>query len=100
MNQVCYNKHYFFFRQVLDNGTLVLLPFPAMQYRPDVHATVYRCRAHNAHGAIVSRDMRTQAGMCYTRSLNMLDMSHLYQLDPTVTDNMSGLVMSKCLQQL
>ncbi|XP_052750184.1 cell adhesion molecule Dscam2 isoform X2 [Galleria mellonella] len=48
-------------RQVLDNGTLVLLPFPAAQYRPDVHATVYRCRAHNAHGAILSRDMRTQA---------------------------------------
>ncbi|XP_053609899.1 cell adhesion molecule Dscam1-like isoform X1 [Plodia interpunctella] len=48
-------------RQVLDNGTLVLLPFAAIQYRPDIHATVYRCRAHNAHGAIVSRDMRTQA---------------------------------------
>ncbi|XP_059046951.1 cell adhesion molecule Dscam2-like [Achroia grisella] len=48
-------------RQVLDNGTLVLLPFPATQYRPDIHSTVYRCRAHNAHGAILSRDMRTQA---------------------------------------
>ncbi|CAH0695571.1 unnamed protein product [Spodoptera exigua] len=47
--------------QVLDNGTLVFLPFSAVQYRQDVHATVYRCRAHNAHGAIVSRDMRTQA---------------------------------------
>lgn len=51
-----------FYRQVLDNGTLVFLPFSAVQYRQDVHATVYRCRAHNAHGAIVSRDMRTQAG--------------------------------------
>jgi hypothetical protein len=50
------------YRQVLDNGTLVFLPFAAVQYRQDVHATVYRCRAHNAHGAIVSRDMRTQAG--------------------------------------
>ncbi|CAH2233242.1 jg20127 [Pararge aegeria aegeria] len=49
-------------RQVLDNGTLSFLPFAAPQYRQDVHATVYRCRAHNAHGAIVSRDMRTQAG--------------------------------------
>nr|XP_049692182.1 Down syndrome cell adhesion molecule-like protein Dscam2 [Helicoverpa armigera] len=48
-------------RQVLDNGTLVFLPFSAVQYRQDVHATVYRCRAHNAHGTIVSRDMRTQA---------------------------------------
>ncbi|XP_072938511.1 cell adhesion molecule Dscam1-like isoform X2 [Epargyreus clarus] len=48
-------------RQVLENGTLVFLPFSAVQYRQDVHSTVYRCRAHNAHGAIVSRDMRTQA---------------------------------------
>ncbi|XP_047520750.1 Down syndrome cell adhesion molecule-like protein Dscam2 isoform X2 [Pieris napi] len=48
-------------RQVLDNGTLVFLPFPAVHYRQDVHSAVYRCRAHNAHGAIVSRDMRTQA---------------------------------------
>ncbi|XP_047984706.1 Down syndrome cell adhesion molecule-like protein Dscam2 [Leguminivora glycinivorella] len=48
-------------RQVLDNGTLVLLPFPATRYRQDVHAAVYRCRAHNAHGAVVSRDMRAQA---------------------------------------
>ncbi|XP_073957210.1 cell adhesion molecule Dscam2-like [Choristoneura fumiferana] len=48
-------------RQVLDNGTLVLLPFPASRYRQDVHAAVYRCRAHNAHGAVVSRDMRAQA---------------------------------------
>ncbi|CAG9581989.1 unnamed protein product, partial [Danaus chrysippus] len=48
-------------RQVLDNGTLVFQPFAAVQYRQDLHSTVYRCRAHNTHGAIVSRDMRTQA---------------------------------------
>ncbi|XP_069360981.1 cell adhesion molecule Dscam1-like [Maniola hyperantus] len=48
-------------RQVLDNGTLSFLPFAAAQYRQDVHSTVYRCRAHNTHGAIVSRDMRTLA---------------------------------------
>ncbi|XP_052738054.1 cell adhesion molecule Dscam2-like [Bicyclus anynana] len=48
-------------RQVLDNGTLSFLPFGALQYRQDVHSTVYRCRAHNSHGAVVSRDMRTQA---------------------------------------
>ncbi|OWR49817.1 down syndrome cell adhesion molecule [Danaus plexippus plexippus] len=49
-------------KQVLDNGTLVFQPFAAVQYRQDLHSTVYRCRAHNTHGAIVSRDMRTQAG--------------------------------------
>lgn len=61
---VLYNliSRFFFRRQVLDNGTLVFLPFSAVQYRQDIHATVYRCRAHNAHGTIVSRDMRTQAG--------------------------------------
>ncbi|XP_012543882.3 cell adhesion molecule Dscam2 isoform X1 [Bombyx mori] len=48
-------------RQFLDNGTLVFLPFAAVNYRQDVHATVYRCRAHNTHGTIISRDMRTQA---------------------------------------
>ncbi|XP_041974799.1 Down syndrome cell adhesion molecule-like protein Dscam2 isoform X2 [Aricia agestis] len=48
-------------RHVLDNGTLVFRPFAAPQYRADVHAAAYRCRAHNAHGAVVSRDMRAQA---------------------------------------
>ncbi|KPJ10146.1 Down syndrome cell adhesion molecule-like protein CG42256, partial [Papilio machaon] len=48
-------------RQVLDNGTLVFLPFSAAQYRQEVHAALLRCRAHNAHGAILSRDMRVHA---------------------------------------
>ncbi|CAG4953659.1 unnamed protein product [Colias eurytheme] len=58
--------------QVLDNGTLVFLPFAALQYRQDVHSSVYRCRAHNAHGAIVSRDMRVQAARKPTRQLGDL----------------------------
>ncbi|XP_026317870.1 Down syndrome cell adhesion molecule-like protein Dscam2 isoform X2 [Hyposmocoma kahamanoa] len=48
-------------RQVLENGTLVFKPFAPAQFRQDVHAAVYRCRAHNTHGAIVSREMRAQA---------------------------------------
>ncbi|XP_013133341.1 PREDICTED: Down syndrome cell adhesion molecule-like protein Dscam2 [Papilio polytes] len=48
-------------RQVLENGTLVFLPFSAAQYRQEVHAALLRCRAHNAHGAILSRDMRVHA---------------------------------------
>ncbi|XP_049878899.1 Down syndrome cell adhesion molecule-like protein Dscam2 [Pectinophora gossypiella] len=48
-------------REVLDNGTLVFLPFSGAQYRADVHAAVYRCRAHNTHGAALSRDMRAHA---------------------------------------
>ncbi|KAJ0182201.1 hypothetical protein K1T71_001570 [Dendrolimus kikuchii] len=36
-------------------------PFSAAQYRSDVHAAVYRCRAASTVGSILSRDMRLEA---------------------------------------
>uniref|UniRef100_T1JAD1 Down syndrome cell adhesion molecule-like protein Dscam2 n=1 Tax=Strigamia maritima TaxID=126957 RepID=T1JAD1_STRMM len=48
-------------RIVFSNGTLLFYPFPAEGYRQDVHAAVYRCRASNSVGAILSRDVRIRA---------------------------------------
>ncbi|XP_075984284.1 cell adhesion molecule Dscam2-like isoform X2 [Anticarsia gemmatalis] len=50
-------------RSALQNGTLWLGTFSAAQYRSDVHAAVYRCRAASTAGTILSRDMRLEAVM-------------------------------------
>ncbi|XP_047984714.1 Down syndrome cell adhesion molecule-like protein Dscam2 [Leguminivora glycinivorella] len=50
-------------RGALPNGTLWLGAFSAAQYRSDVHAATYRCRAASSVGAILSRDMRVEAVM-------------------------------------
>lgn len=49
-------------RRVLRNGTLILQPFAAAAYRPDIHNTVYRCVASNAVGRVISRDVQVRAG--------------------------------------
>ncbi|KAH9373261.1 hypothetical protein HPB48_005006 [Haemaphysalis longicornis] len=49
-------------RYARPNGSLVLPPFRAEDYRQDVHATVYRCAASNPVGAVVSRDVHVRAG--------------------------------------
>ncbi|KAF2368148.1 Immunoglobulin [Trinorchestia longiramus] len=38
---------------VLSNGSLVLLPFSASQYRQDVHAAVYQCAVKNPTGTVL-----------------------------------------------
>ncbi|XP_077518316.1 cell adhesion molecule Dscam1-like isoform X2 [Amblyomma americanum] len=48
-------------RYARPNGSLVLPPFRAEDYRQDVHATVYRCAASNPVGAVVSRDVHVRA---------------------------------------
>ncbi|XP_050362851.1 cell adhesion molecule Dscam2-like [Nymphalis io] len=50
-------------REALPNGTLWLGSFSAAQYRSDVHAAVYRCRAAGTVGTVLSRDMRLEAVM-------------------------------------
>lgn len=50
------------FRQSLGNGTLYFPPFRAEDYREDVHSTIYRCRASNIAGTILSREVHVQAG--------------------------------------
>nr|XP_037283851.1 translation initiation factor IF-2-like [Rhipicephalus microplus] len=49
-------------RQLRPDGSLVFPPFGVDQYRPDVHATSYRCEASNSFGIIGSRDVRVTAG--------------------------------------
>ncbi|XP_047741073.1 Down syndrome cell adhesion molecule-like protein Dscam2 [Hyalella azteca] len=40
-------------REILSNGSLVLLPFSASQYRQDVHAGVYQCAVSNPTGTVL-----------------------------------------------
>uniref|UniRef100_T1JL89 Ig-like domain-containing protein n=1 Tax=Strigamia maritima TaxID=126957 RepID=T1JL89_STRMM len=58
-------------RHVHPNGTLVLLPFRAEDYRQDVHATIYKCRASNQVGVIVSRPVRLRAGKNLRRFIHV-----------------------------
>jgi hypothetical protein len=44
------------------NGSLVFPPFPAELYRHDIHTALYRCKARNQMGQIVSRDVHVRAG--------------------------------------
>ncbi|XP_046988374.1 Down syndrome cell adhesion molecule-like protein Dscam2 [Schistocerca americana] len=48
-------------RQALANGTLLLAPFAAEDYRPDVHGAAYRCLASSSLGAILSRRVQVRA---------------------------------------
>ncbi|KAG7310271.1 hypothetical protein JYU34_003024, partial [Plutella xylostella] len=50
-------------RGTLANGTLWLGAFSPAQYRADVHAAAYRCRAASSVGTLLSRDMRVDAVM-------------------------------------
>ncbi|KAI5708551.1 hypothetical protein M8J77_024969 [Diaphorina citri] len=49
-------------RIALSNGSLMFPPFPETGFRPDVHSTVYRCRASNEAGVILSRFVHVKAG--------------------------------------
>nr|CAD7197212.1 unnamed protein product [Timema douglasi] len=49
-------------RVVAANGSLVFPPFPAERYRHDIHTALYRCRARNLVGQILSRDVHVRAG--------------------------------------
>ncbi|XP_073816744.1 Down syndrome cell adhesion molecule 3 isoform X3 [Musca autumnalis] len=48
-------------RKIAGNGTLYFPPFLAQYYRSDVHETMYRCRATNEVGTILSRNVHVQA---------------------------------------
>ncbi|XP_068213179.1 cell adhesion molecule Dscam2-like isoform X2 [Palaemon carinicauda] len=41
-------------REVLTNGSLVVWPFSGNEYRQDVHASVYQCRASNPTGIVMA----------------------------------------------
>ncbi|XP_055948529.1 cell adhesion molecule Dscam2-like [Argiope bruennichi] len=48
-------------RHVRHDGALVFPPFPAEDYRADVHATIYRCEISNVIGTLGSRDVHVRA---------------------------------------
>lgn len=60
-------------RIVHPNGTLYFLPFPAENYRQDIHATVYKCVATNPLGTVVSRDVRIRAVVKQNYDANVYD---------------------------
>jgi hypothetical protein len=49
-------------REILNNGSLLFLPFQPSSYRQDVHSATYRCMASNIVGKIISRDVKVRAG--------------------------------------
>lgn len=59
--------HYYLFclkfRQIFPNGTLYFPPFAGTYYRADVHENIYRCKASNVAGTILSRDVHVSAGI-------------------------------------
>lgn len=59
----------------MENGSLVFSPFPAQEYRQDVHGAAYRCRAANTAGVVISRDMHVTAGM----SISIIVITRLLQ---------------------
>lgn len=53
---------YFIFRQITGNGTLYFPPFLGQYFRADVHEGIYRCKASNQAGTVLSRDVDIRAG--------------------------------------
>lgn len=50
------------YRILSGNGTLQFLPFIGQYFRNDVHDAVYRCKATNPIGTIISRDVYVRSG--------------------------------------
>ncbi|KAL1476140.1 hypothetical protein MTO96_018761, partial [Rhipicephalus appendiculatus] len=46
---------------IFPNGTMLFPPFGASQFRQEVHGAIYRCRAENVFGAILSTEVRVRA---------------------------------------
>lgn len=49
-------------RELLNNGSLYIPPFPPEQFTSAIHASVYRCEASNAVGSILSRNVKLKPG--------------------------------------
>ena len=60
----------------MDNGNLIFPPFQASDYKQEVHAGTYRCRAENELGRIQSRDVHVRAGRDKLELQTTYRMSH------------------------
>lgn len=49
------------------NGTLHFPPFIGQYFRKDIHEAVYRCKATNPIGTIISRDVYVHSGKIWRR---------------------------------
>ncbi len=49
-------------KQVEEDGTLQFPPFDAADFRAEVHSNIYRCRATNSVGSILSPEIHLRAG--------------------------------------
>lgn len=49
-------------RYVRRDGSLVISPFAAAHFKPDVHSASYRCCLTNRLGSLCSRTVRSRAG--------------------------------------
>ncbi|ODN04431.1 Down syndrome cell adhesion molecule-like protein Dscam2 [Orchesella cincta] len=68
-------------REVDDEGNLYLRPFEVDKYRPELHAAVYRCRASNSVGSIISPEIQTRAAKWF-----MLPNGDLYVFNVDIAD--------------
>ncbi|KAF0289257.1 Down syndrome cell adhesion molecule [Amphibalanus amphitrite] len=62
-------------RRVTAAGSLLYLPFGSEAYRRDVHAAVVRCRAANAAGAVLSRDVTVRAVVTQPFAVRLADVT-------------------------
>ncbi|XP_071039988.1 cell adhesion molecule Dscam1-like [Parasteatoda tepidariorum] len=60
-------------RYARHDGTLVFPPFSGEEYRPDIHATVYRCEASNTGGIVGSRDVHIRAVVMQVYEIQLFD---------------------------
>nr|XP_042900954.1 Down syndrome cell adhesion molecule-like protein Dscam2 [Parasteatoda tepidariorum] len=62
-------------RYIQHDGSLVFRPFAAEDYRPDVHASIYRCEVSNNIGIIGSRDVHVRAGKKLKLTLQFIEIA-------------------------
>ena len=65
-------------RQVRPDNSLVFFPIDSNKYRPDVHATVYRCVATNKVGTIRSNDVTVKTGNIPHYSVHVMKLFALH----------------------
>ncbi|KAI5745326.1 hypothetical protein M8J76_010108 [Diaphorina citri] len=57
-------------RELLNNGSLYIPPFPPEQFTSAIHSAIYRCEASNAMGSIVSRNVKLKPDMSSDYEIN------------------------------
>lgn len=53
---------FFYFREILANGSLYFPSFSITDYRSDIHSSTYSCSLTNAVGTVLSRECHIHSG--------------------------------------